>query len=465
MIRDAIVVGGGITGLSAAYELRRSGADVLLLEAAGRVGGSIHTDRTSEGLLLESGPNTLTGSEAGLAGHLEELGLGPRVVAPRSEAYRRYVVHRGRPIPLPRSPLSFLSSPLLSFGGKVRLAGEFFRPRGEDPEESVYDFARRRLGREAADRLVDPFVSGIHAGNPDELSIRAAFPRIWEAEQRSGSVTWGLLTGRRSRPRRPRGSPPLFSFDLGMSVWPEALADRLGAERIRLGAQVTAIFASGGGGWVVEEPGDAHEARALVLALPAHEIAHLIQPLDVSAAAALRKIPYAPVAVVHAVYRREAVEHPLDGFGLLCPYGEERRILGSLWPSSLFPGRAPEGYALTTTFVGGARAPERVALSDEELTALVTEELGGLLGARGTPEWVRVVRWPRAIPQYVRRHPDRIARVEALEERLPGLRLAGSWRGGISAAASWASGRAVGKVVLLRSGVTPERVAMDSPAG
>lgn len=452
MIHDTIVIGGGISGLAAARALQRGGANVLVLEASDRVGGNLRTERTSEGLLLESGPNTLNVADDALLRHLDEEGLSERVVAPAGAARKRYVVFRGRPTALPLSPPALLTSPLLSVGAKIRMAGEVFRPAGEDPEESVMDFAARRLGREAAERILDPFVSGIYAGDPTKLSVRAAFPRLWEAEQLGGSLTRGFLAMRRQDRsngpvRRPRAR--ILSFREGLAEWPLTLAGALGQEHVRTGVRVTAMFYSGRDGWRIENGhGDVFEARTIVLAVPAPEARRLVEPLDAGVATALARIPYAPVTVVHSVYRREAVRHPLDGFGLLCPGGEGRRILGSLWLSSLFPGRVPEGHVLTTCFVGGARAPEMAALPDDAVASVVREEQEALLGATGAPEMVRIVRWPSAIPQYVQRHLDRIGRVEGFELSHAGIRLVGNWRNGISVPASWASGHRAGTDLL-----------------
>jgi protoporphyrinogen/coproporphyrinogen III oxidase len=468
---DVIVVGGGITGLAAARALARGGADVAVLEAGDQVGGNLRSWRDEEGFLLEAGPNTLSVTDGALEEHLRSEGLAEEMVFPGTAATRRYVVFRGRPVALPSSPGSLIGSPLLSPGGKLKLLGEPFRKRGTDPDESVWEFVARRLGVEAAGRLVDPFVSGIYAGDPHGLSVRAAFPTLWEAEQSAGSVVRGLLkrrashgaeeadppgrdggggatAARQGEGRRRRRGPGILSFREGLATWPRALAAALPPDRIHTGVRISALYRHGAGGWRLEgSHGLAFQADALVLALPAHEAARLLEPLAPRASRALLGIPYAPVAVVHMAYRRADVEHPLDGFGMLCPGPERRRILGSLWLSSLFPGRVPEDHVLTTCFVGGARAPELAGLPDDALAQLVREEQADLLGAKGTPRVAGIVRWPLGIPQYTRGHLERLAFVERLEGGHPGLRVLGNWRGGVSVPASWANGNRVGEEV------------------
>jgi oxygen-dependent protoporphyrinogen oxidase len=284
------------------------------------------------------------------------------------------------------------------------------------------------------------------------MSVRSAFPALWEAERRAGSLLLGMLAARRSAgARRARGEPRprsvLFNFGEGMAAWPRAYARALGPERLWVGAAATALRPAFGGWQLDVRRGQETltvQADAVVLAAPAYGSAGLLEGLDARAAAALRAIPYAPMAVVHLGYRREQVAHPLDGFGLLCPAVERRQVLGILWPSSLFPGRAPEGAVLTASFIGGARLPQLAALGDDQLTAVARAEHEAILGARGAPLLAHVTRWPRAIPQYLAGHGALLAEIERLEAAWPGLHLIGSYRDGISVEKCWRRGAGVG---------------------
>lgn len=445
---DAVVVGAGISGLSCASRLRRMGADVLVLERANRIGGAVRTRTLPGGFLVDDGPQTVRSADPDLFDDLHDLGVSALRTPASESARKRYVLVDGRPEPLPHSPLALLGSRILPLSGKLRLLKEPFVGRAAGPDESVASFFARRLGRHAAERLVDPFVSGVYAGDPAALSMRATFGSLWEGEQAHGSLArWALSRLRRrgsdgeGGDRRPA---ELFSFADGLGTWPQAMARAVGSERVRLGAELSGLEPDRGG-WTVrwrETSGrhDAARAARVVLAVPAHAAAELVGGLDPAAARALRDIAYAPMAVVHLAFRREHVEHPLDGFGMLCPGREDRTFLGSLWTSSLFPGRAPEGTALMTCFVGGARRPELAHRPDDLLTAALRHELGRALGIRGVPLLERVTRWSAAIPQYEFGHDLRVEAACSVEEHYPGLHLLGSWRNGVSLPDCWRNG-------------------------
>lgn len=443
---DVVVVGAGVSGLACASRLRRDGADVLVLERENRVGGSVRSRSLPGGFVVDDGPQTIRSGDVDLFEDFHELGISALRTPASESATKRYVLLDGVPEPLPTGPGALLGSRLLPLSGKLRLLKEPFVKRAQTPDESVAAFFTRRLGRHAAERLVDPFVSGVYAGDPDALSMRATFSSAWEGEQEHGSlVRWALARlrnrgGGAARTRRPE----LFSFADGLATWPRAMARTVGSERVRLGAELTSIR-SGGGGWTVrwrESSGQHEVARAarVVLALPAHAAADLLGHLAPAEARALRDIAYAPVAVAHLAFPRGAVRHPLDGFGMLCPGRERRTFLGSLWISSLFPGRAPDGTVLMACFVGGARRPGLARQPDATLLANLRGELARDLGVRGEPVLARVTRWDTAIPQYEFGHDLRVEAAGAVEARHPGLHLLGSWKGGVSLPDCWRNG-------------------------
>lgn len=452
---DAVVVGGGIAGLACAERLHRDGASVRLLEASPDVGGKLTSVEAPGGFRLEAGPHEVRSGDPAMFRQFEELGIEGDRVRAREAVKKRYVVTGGRPVAIPGSPLGAVGTDLLSLRGKLRMLAEPLVRGGEGEDESVAAFFRRRLGREVAEGPLDAFVSGVYAGDADEISMRAAFPSVLEGERTHGSlVRWALSRlrpGKEEDDAEPARTPELFSFREGLQQWPEALADALGAERVLTSAPVRGI-APVDGGWTVDYERDGRReelrARQLVLAVPADVASALLSELEPGTARALSAIPYAPVAVVHLAYPRERVRHPLDGFGVLAPGREGRDVLGILWVSSLFDGRAPEGVALTAAFVGGSRRPELALEDDAALLERVEAEHRDLLGATGTPVFTHVHRWERAIPQYDMGHPARVRAVEETEERRPGLHLTGNYRSGVGIPATWSDGRRVAGEVL-----------------
>jgi oxygen-dependent protoporphyrinogen oxidase len=448
---DVVVVGAGISGLSCASRLRRMGADVLVLERQNRVGGAVCSRSLPGGYLVDDGPQTIRSGDSDLFDDFHELGIASLRTPATPSAKKRYVLVDGHPEPLPTGPGALLGSRLLPVSGKMRLLKEPFVKGSDAPDESVASFFARRIGHHAAERLVDPFVSGVYAGDPDALSMRATFGSVWEGEQEHGSLfRWALarLRAKRAEAKKrsddtPSRRPELFSFADGLATWPRAMASTVGSERVRLGAELTSLRS--GGGWTVrwrESSGQHEVARAarVVLALPAHAAADLLADLAPAEARSLRDISYAPMAVAHLSFPRGAVAHPLDGFGMLCPGRERRSFLGSLWISSLFPGRAPDGTVLMTCFVGGARRPGLARRPDAFLLASLRGELAEILGIEGPPVLEKVARWESAIPQYEFGHDLRIEAAQEAERRNPGLHLTGSWRGGVSLPDCWRNG-------------------------
>jgi oxygen-dependent protoporphyrinogen oxidase len=432
-----IVVGAGLSGLSAAWALARSGEDVEVFEASDRPGGAVRSERR-DGFLLELGPNTVrpTVSLWDLVG---KLGLAGEVLLTDPRA-PRYVDFRAELHALPMGPGALLGSRLLSASGKWRLLTEPFRRSAPAEDESVADFVRRRLGPEAAERLVEPFVAGIFAGSASRLSAAAAFPKLVRWEREGGSIVRGALSDRRrsSKPatKLPRG---LLSFREGLETLPRSLAASLGPA-FRPGATVTGVAPRSGGGWTVAVDSERRDADRLLLAVPAHAAARLVEGFAPDAASALAAIPHPPLAVLHLSWAESALRRPLAGFGhLVCP-DPARRILGAVWSSSLFPGRAPSGRVLLTVFLGGARDPDAPSLTDDALTGIAARDLEAEGLVRGDPDPVLVTRWERAIPQYERGHARRMAALASAEARRPGLTLLGNYRGGISVGDVVASG-------------------------
>jgi oxygen-dependent protoporphyrinogen oxidase len=454
-VRRVAVLGAGITGLTAAWHLRRAGWRPTVFEHLARVGGAIGGERI-QGWLHELGPNSILEGSEEIAALVDGVGLAKRRIYASEAAKRRYIVRAGRPVAMPASPIQFASSGLFSWQAKLGLLAEPFRRRGRpDGDETVSDFVLRRLGREFLDYAVDPFVAGVYAGDPARLSVRHGFPKLRQLEQDYGSLLVGA-----ARRRNPSGGPAgrLFSFPDGLQELPLALAGALG-DAVQLGHTVQGVRRLGDG-WQVEfESAGGRRAEpfsAVVSALPADALAELEigNAPGAEGLSILREIEHPPVASVFTGYRRADVLHPLDGFGLLVPRVERGLILGTLFSSTLFPGRAPEGFVGLTSFVGGMRQPELTTQDDSDLIGAVAGEMRRLLGTRGDPVFTHVQRWPRAIPQYTtgfQRFKDAIAAAEAAA---PGLFIGGNCRDGISLANCIESGRRLATEVLKGSGCT-----------
>jgi len=434
---DVIVVGGGISGLATAFGAQQRGASVEVLDAGERAGGVIRTV-LRDGALCEAGPNSALDTTPRINELLDALGIRDERADASAVASTRFIVRGGKLLALPTSPGAFLTTPAFTLGAKLRLLREpFIAPAPPDAEESIAAFVRRRLGTELLDYAIDPFVSGVYAGDPEQISVPAAFPRLHALEQKYGSLIKGQIKGARERRRSAetaKNTAGSFSFRMGMQTITDALARAVG--RVVTGVRVQQILRNADGTWTVTGTRDGapviHHARAVVVAVPAYAAAELVRELAPAATQGLAAIPYAAVASVASAYRRSDVGHSLAGFGFLVPKKERRQILGSLFSSSMFEGRAPAGTVLLTSFIGGRRNPALTAKPDAELAAIVHGELQALAGARGEPLWMNVTRWTHAIPQYNLGHRERLRRLEDAERALPGLFFCASYRGGVS---------------------------------
>jgi oxygen-dependent protoporphyrinogen oxidase len=435
---DGLIVGGGISGLAVAHWLRlhEDPGSWQLWEASERVGGTIGTERT-EGYSVDWGPNGFLDREPLTLKLVEELGLTPRLERADEKSEKRFILKGGRLHPVPFSPPAMVKTGLLRPHEKLRLFAEpFVRARRDDEDESVFDFAARRIGRAAAARFVDPMVSGVFGGLARELSLPSCFPIMREMELKYGGLVKALIARRRERreqeggARMKSGGPAgpggwLTSFQTGLDVLVAALHERL-RQIIRTGRPVVGISYSDGLWEAHDGRGHRARARSLVIACPTGTAASITEDFDKDLSAAFSAIPYAAIAVVASGHRREDIAHPLDGFGFLIPRGAGLRTLGSIWTSSIFAGRAPEGHVQFRTMLGGAGDPSAIRLSDGDLWATVQREIGPLLGIRGTPEFLRIYRWQEGIPQFTLGHRERRRRLEEAAARYPRLYLAGN---------------------------------------
>ena len=447
-----VIAGAGISGLASAFEIREQSAatgaavEVVVLEKDARAGGKMFTE-SAEGYLCEWGPNGYLDSKVHATEFMNRVGLCDELLPANNAVNRRYLFAKGRLHILPDSPGRFLFSGLLSRRARLRVMLEpFKKPAPLELDESVSEFATRRLGREALEMLLDPFVAGVFAGNPDLLSLASCFPRIHEMEQTCGSLVKALFSLRKKRrlekrsarkagrtvagATAPRGH--LTSLKRGMGQLVEALEAALGSSLVR-GCEVKALKKKGCAFEVLTTRGSV-DADAVVLSVPAFEAAGILREVFPPAAAPLEEIEYNSLWVASLGFDEKSLARPLDGYGFLTPRSEGRRILGCLWSSSIFPARAPGGKVLLTVMVGGSRNPDLARLPAERILPLVREELADILGIASGPEFVRLRRHEKAIPQYTVGHALRLAALaEALRDE-PGVFLAGNAYRGVAMA-------------------------------
>jgi oxygen-dependent protoporphyrinogen oxidase len=457
-MKPVAIIGAGITGLTAAFYLKRKGVPVAIYETSGRVGGVIQSIR-KDGFLAEFGPNTILETSPKIAQLVRDAGLEARKLATDSQAEARYVVRYGRPIEMPGSPLGFFTTPLFTAKAKLAVLREpFIQPRRDGVEESIAQFVVRRFNQEFLDHAIDALVAGIYAGDPHQLSLPHAFPKLKALEDNYGSMIKGQIFGARDRRKSgevAKDRAPKFSFDEGLQVLPDTLAAQLG-EALKLNTPVTKL-AKTSDGWRVTTTNGEIEHGAVIYCGTAHRLAELkiegeagspppaggareVPRLTAVDLSPFSEISYPPVASVVLGFRREDVAHSCGGFGMLIPKIEGFKILGTIFSSALFPNRAPGGHLNLTSYIGGARYPELAGLPPEKLVELTLADLRVLLGVRGRPTFVHTAFWPKAIPQYNVGYGKYRERLNDIESQLPNLFFAGHYRDGVSLGDSIVSG-------------------------
>lgn len=444
------ILGGGLTGLAAAHHLVRAGRHVAVFDPAPAPGGVIRSERFAPGWLVESGPNSLQETPA-VRSLIQDLGLTSQRQEASVAAKNRYIVRDGQLRVLPTSPGAFLRSGVFSVQTKIQLVREYFYPRlPRLCDLPLADFFREHFGQELLDYALDPFVSGIYSGDPARLSARHAFPTLWKGEQEHGSLIRAQIASARAKRARgePTSPPPIISFTDGLVTLPRALAAGLPRGALRLETIVTQL-SRGSEGWILNAtPGE--RFSNVILALPAPALARLGlgSPGAQSSLASLDLLEHPPVTALFLGYRRADVEHALDGFGVLLPSVEKRSLLGVLFSSTLFPGRAPTDHVALTVMLGGARDPDLARHPVEYQLPVVQKELAALLGVRGKPVFLQRTYWPRAIPQYQLNHDTHLEVIVAAEKRLPGLHIGGPVRDGIGLPACLAAGERLARAAL-----------------
>jgi protoporphyrinogen/coproporphyrinogen III oxidase len=440
-MKHVVVIGAGISGLTAAYRLHKAGARVTLLEAGPRVGGVIHTVR-EQGCLLETGPDCWASNKTAALDLVNELGLAGQVTGTREGVRRSFILHKGALQRLPEgffliSPMSIkalLKTPILSWRGKARVAMELIRgARQDDRDESLASFMRRRFGNEALARIAQPMVAGIYTADPEKLSLKATFPDFLTMEREHGSVIKALRKRARSDSQVAKASGPRYGMFVtlkqGVGALTDALAGALPEGALRLNTPVRSLYRNANG-WRVEA-GEVLPASAVVLALPAPAAASLLRETDTALAGALASVEYAGAAVVNFIFDRAQIAHALDGMGAVIPAVEGRKIIAVSFSSVKFEGRAPEGVAVVRVFLGGALQPEIAALPQREQVALALSELRSLIGARGEPKFALASPHPAAMAQYHVGHLDRVAKIRELAKAHPSLAIIGNGFDGV----------------------------------
>lgn len=432
-----VIIGAGISGLTTAFLLNKLGCDVTVLEKKKEPGGSIETV-FEKGFLFDKGPNSALETHPLIGKMIDELNLKDQLVYANKEANKRYILKNNQLHALPMSPTAFLKTRLFSPAAKLRLLAEPFIGRSKDGYyQSISEFVTRRLGKEFLDYAINPFVAGVYAGNPEELSVKSAFPKLYELEEKYGGLIVGTIRSIRERKRRAeksKQSAKMLSFKDGMQVLPKAIARHLSG-KVKFQSDVTSIKKIIGGyqiNFTVEGEQQSLNCDKIISTVPAYIASNLFAHFDEKLPKHLNEIYYPPVLVLFLVYKKEFIRRPLDGFGFLIPSKEKKSFLGAIWSSVIFPNRSDDSTAVFTLFAGGARNPEIGSIDKEILIGKVKKEFEEIMKISGEPELQTYKYWSKAIPQYNIGYIEHEKYFDEFEKNNPGLLLSGNYRGGIS---------------------------------
>jgi protoporphyrinogen/coproporphyrinogen III oxidase len=467
-VARVVVIGGGISGLAAAHRLRElnPALNLTLIEASARLGGTLLTGQ-HDGFLLERGPDSFISEKPEAVALARRLGIESRLIETNQNHRRSFIVRNGRlrPVPegfqllAPSRIWPFVTSDIFSLAGKARIAADLVLPRKSSngvADESLASFVRRRLGREALERMAQPMVGGIYTADPETLSLRATLPRFLDMERDHRSVVLAMLRKARTQSKADQSGTSgaryglFLSFDRGMEVLVRALEENIDFT-VQLATKVVAIERHSRF-LIKSQNGETLEADAICLAVPAYVAAELVSNFNPSLAAQLNQIKYASTATINLAYHRDAIEHPLDGFGFVVPFVEKRSLIACSFSSVKFPGRAPDDHVLLRVFVGGALQPDMFALDESEMLDRVKRDLSELLGVKSEPLFAEVSKWRNSMPQYEIGHLDRVQAIENELAHAPTLALAGN------------AYRGAGIPDCIRSGETAAERLLDSLA-
>ena len=467
-MKRVVIIGGGIAGLSTAYSLiehsRLKGVKdphITIIEKSANLGGNIKTEKI-DGFLVEGGPDCFLSEKPWAMELIKRLGIETSLLPTRKPRGKTFVYHKGKLRLLPEGVILMVptrmfplaTSSLITIPGKIRMALEFFIPkRKEKTDESLGDFVRRRLGKEALDKIAEPLVAGVHAGDPETMSVRASFPKFVELEEKHGSLIRGMLA--RMKAMRAHVKPGVKSnitmfmtLRHGLIELVSAIVSKLEGVEIKTGAGVKGVLKKEGGYEVLVDGGHSIEADSVVIAAPAYVASELVKALDKELSEKLLSIPYVSTATVSIGYKRKDIAHPLDGFGFIVPKIEKRKLMAATWSSIKWEGRAPEDSVLIRCFIGGAKNEELVSLNDKDMTGVALSELKEIMGIDAEPLFIRIFRWIKAMPQYTIGHEERVSKIEELTGRHAGLYFTGSAFKGIGISDTVREGEVTAKKVL-----------------